>query len=181
MQKDTTTSTELEIIEATDEARSNSDGSGSELLELVLQAQAEAATRSERVDGVMVGEVVSLTDGEVRVCYDGCTDEAGRIARTILPITALDIGKPVALMFEGGDLQKPIAVGPIHGSRPEHPAVVDRDGERIELSAEKQIVLRCGKASITLTRAGKIIIRGAYVITRSSGVNRIQGGSVQIN
>ncbi|MEP7119602.1 MAG: hypothetical protein ABJE95_01785, partial [Byssovorax sp.] len=36
-------------------------------------------------------------------------------------------------------------------------------------------------SSITLTRAGKILIRGAYVLTRSSGVNRIQGGSVQIN
>ena len=33
----------------------------------------------------------------------------------------------------------------------------------------------------TLTRAGKILIRGAYLLARSSGVNRIQGGSVQIN
>jgi uncharacterized protein (DUF2345 family) len=55
------------------------------------------------------------------------------------------------------------------------------DSERIELTAEKEIVLRCGNASLTLTRAGKILIRGAYVLTRSSGVNRIQGGSVQIN
>ena len=29
--------------------------------------------------------------------------------------------------------------------------------------------------------AREILIRGAYVLTRSSGVNRIQGGSVQIN
>jgi hypothetical protein len=42
-------------------------------------------------------------------------------------------------------------------------------------------VLHCGKASITLTRAGKVIIRGEYVLARSSGVNRIVGGSVQIN
>ena len=41
--------------------------------------------------------------------------------------------------------------------------------------------LRCGKASITLTRAGKVLIRGAYLLSRSSGVNRIKGGSVQIN
>ena len=49
------------------------------------------------------------------------------------------------------------------------------------LTAEREIVLKCGKASITLTRAGKVIIRGAYVLSRSSGVNRIVGGSVQIN
>ena len=53
--------------------------------------------------------------------------------------------------------------------------------ERLELIAEREIVLRVGDASITLTRAGKIILRGTYVLSRSSGVNRIKGGSVQIN
>lgn len=55
------------------------------------------------------------------------------------------------------------------------------DGRRTVITAEDEIVLRCGKASITLTKAGKILIRGAYVSSRSSGVNRIKGGSVQIN
>jgi hypothetical protein len=55
------------------------------------------------------------------------------------------------------------------------------DGHRVVLDAEQEIVLRCGKASITLTRAGKVLIRGAYLLSRSSGVNRIKGGSVQIN
>jgi hypothetical protein len=58
---------------------------------------------------------------------------------------------------------------------------VDIDGEAVTLTAEKEIVLRCGKASLTLTRAGKILLRGAYLLSRSSGVNRIKGGSVQIN
>ena len=55
------------------------------------------------------------------------------------------------------------------------------DGEKVEVNAERELVLRCGKASITLTRAGKILLRGAYVSTRATGVNRVQGGSVQIN
>jgi len=55
------------------------------------------------------------------------------------------------------------------------------DGKRIQLTARQEIVLRCGKASITMTGAGKVIIRGAYVSTLSSGANRIKGGSVQIN
>jgi hypothetical protein len=42
-------------------------------------------------------------------------------------------------------------------------------------------VLRCGQASVTLTKAGKVLIRGTYVSSRSSGVNRIKGGSVQLN
>ena len=51
----------------------------------------------------------------------------------------------------------------------------------MNITAEKEIVLKCGKASITLTKAGKVIIRGTYLLNRSSGVNRIKGGSVQIN
>lgn len=49
------------------------------------------------------------------------------------------------------------------------------------LSAERQITIRCGESSITLTAAGKIILRGKYIVSRSSGVQRIKGGSVQIN
>jgi uncharacterized protein (DUF2345 family) len=58
---------------------------------------------------------------------------------------------------------------------------VDSDGQRLIVSAKEQIVLRCGKASITLTKAGKVLIDGTYVLSRSSGANRIKGGSVQLN
>ena len=66
---------------------------------------------------------------------------------------------------------------------PEQPGQVevDADGERLIVSAKEQVVIRCGKASITLTKAGKVLIQGAYVLSRSSGVNRIKGGSVQLN
>ena len=55
------------------------------------------------------------------------------------------------------------------------------DGKRVTIEGAEEITLKCGKASITLTKAGKILIRGTYLSNRSSGVNRILGGSVQIN
>jgi hypothetical protein len=55
------------------------------------------------------------------------------------------------------------------------------DGQRVTLEGSDEIVLKCGQASITLRRNGKVIIRGTYVETHSSGVNRIKGGSVQVN
>ena len=64
---------------------------------------------------------------------------------------------------------------------PSEPMEAEIDGRRITLTGREEITLRCGRASITLTRAGKILIRGAYLSSRSSGVNRIKGGSVQIN
>ena len=75
----------------------------------------------------------------------------------------------------------------IHGAAgwplPQQPATVsvDEDGERLIVSAREQLVLRCGKASITLTKAGKVLIDGSYVLSRSTGVNRVKGGSVQLN
>ncbi len=55
------------------------------------------------------------------------------------------------------------------------------DGKRTQIEGSDEIVLRCGKASITLRSNGRLIIRGAYVETRASGTNRIKGGSVLIN
>jgi hypothetical protein len=55
------------------------------------------------------------------------------------------------------------------------------DGKRVVIDAQDEVVIRCGKASITLRRNGRVVIRGTYVETRAEGVNRIKGGSVQIN
>lgn len=55
------------------------------------------------------------------------------------------------------------------------------DGKKVILTGEEEVTLKCGKASITLTSAGKVLIKGEYVVSRSSGVNRIKGGAVQIN
>lgn len=55
------------------------------------------------------------------------------------------------------------------------------DGKRVVLEGKDEVVIRCGEASITLTKAGKILICGNYLLNQSNGVNRIEGGSVQIN
>lgn len=55
------------------------------------------------------------------------------------------------------------------------------DGRRVEIEAADEIVLRCGKASIVLRRNGRVVIRGTYVETRSRGVNRVKGSTVEIN
>ncbi len=69
-----------------------------------------------------------------------------------------------------------------HAAGRSHRAVqVDVDGERLVVRAANQLVLQCGEASITLTKAGKVLIQGTYVSSRSSGVNRVHGGSVELN
>lgn len=86
---------------------------------------------------------------------------------------------PAALVFEAGDPARPLIVGFVQSPGPAREARVD--GKRIVLTGEEEIELRCGEASISLKKNGKLVIRGAYVETRAKGTNRIKGGSVQIN
>jgi hypothetical protein len=108
-------------------------------------------------------------------------------ARSVCPLSKKDVERQVVIVLENGNSQKPIILGLLQPelsrteTTPREPVNVNVDGEVITFNARNEIVLRCGKASITLTRAGKILIRGAYLLSRSSGVNRIKGGSVQIN
>jgi len=43
------------------------------------------------------------------------------------------------------------------------------------------VVLRCGKASLTLRRDGKVLLRGVDVVSQADQVHKIRGGKVQIN
>lgn len=145
------------------------------------------ATRA-RIDGVLTGVLIGFKDsGAVPlVLFPGQPQSAAVAARTTIDLPGAHIGRPVVLMFDGGDPMRPIVMGCIRGEattlaeQPGH-VEVDVDGERMLVTAKEQLVLRCGKASITLTKSGKVLIQGAYVSSRSTGVNRIKGGSVQLN
>ena len=132
-----------------------------------------------RISGVVIGVLSALTSSRVPlVDFSGNPARGPISARSTATIDENQIGHQVALMFEQGDPRLPILLGPI-----EQPQALtaEVDSERVVFTAEREIILQCGEASITLTRAGKVLIRGSYLLSRSSGVNRIKGGSVQIN
>jgi hypothetical protein len=103
-------------------------------------------------------------------------------ARTVVPLAEKDISRQAVITFDEGDPRRPIILGLLSKQEDSERQVnIEVDGEKLVLTGGQEIVLRCGGASITLTRAGKVLIQGEYVLTRSKGVNRIRGGSVQIN
>jgi hypothetical protein len=145
--------------------------------------------RRERFQGVVIGTLLGFKDdGRMPlVLYPGQPGTAAIEAAAILDLHANHIGCAVVLQFESGDLRRPIILGLLRPAEgwplDDKPAQVevDVDGQRLVVTAKEQLVFKCGKASITLTKAGKVIIKGAHVSTVSSGVNRIQGGSIQLN
>ena len=169
------------------------DNAGENLLEVLFACKEDQ--RGETTTTVVIGKVVEFTEGgEPLVDFSSNPSRFPLLAKSTVGLSREDLGAEVTLLFETGDIRKPIVMGVIQAPKAvarqtqnlmlgQQGSVtsVERDGEKVVVSAEKEIVLRCGEASITLTRAGKILLKGTYVLSRSSGVNRVKGGSVQIN
>lgn len=163
----------------------------SEALAQLLAAPIDAGaavTDRTRIHGIVVGALVGFADAGATplVTYREQPGTAAVPARSTVDLHSSHIGRQAVLMFEEGDPHRPIVVGCLRNDSATTLPVsgqvdVEADGQRLVVSATDRIVLRCGKASITLTKEGKVVIQGAYVSNQSSGVLRLKGGSVQIN
>lgn len=143
----------------------------------------QTAPRPVRAEGIALGIFEGYAgDGVVLVSIEafGLT----RIpARSITSLDPEHIGQTLALGFEGGDPMRPIVLGPML-AQAVAPAVQTTaliDGERLVLSAEREIELRCGDAALILSADGRIQLRGTYITSHASATQRILGGSVNIN
>lgn len=135
--------------------------------------------------GVTIGQFLGFHNGRPLVDFPANPKASGVVAQTCVSLIPANIGRRLILAFEENDHERPVILGFLHEPEVASTDVsrlnVQIDGERLVFSADREIVIRCGEASITLTRAGKVLIKGSYLSSRSSGANRIKGGSVQIN
>ncbi len=166
------------------------------------QAQAadvrSLAQRLQPVASAQIGRLVGVTpEGRPLVEFNGSRQNTAAVTTVSAPRSVLEAaaarGQEVVLLFENGNPARPILVGFVTAIPPEPqrgslglivdevPEVAQVDGKRVCIEGKDEIVLRCGEASITLRRNGRLVIKGAYVESHSKGTNRIKGGSVQIN
>lgn len=169
-----------------------------------MSSDSEKQAQTLSTGGPSLGEIVIgvikaiNNDGAPMVDFPGSPASSPVMALTTVSVHRQHVGRQVALLFNRGDVSAPVIMGMIQnpldsvlelqpsstkeGEKPGKTGdEVYIDGNKLVLEGKEQVVLKCGEASITLTKAGKILIRGKYVLSRSGGVNRIMGGSVQIN
>jgi uncharacterized protein DUF6484 len=176
-----------------------------------VEANAAATTAAAGGLNMKVGRLVAgSAPGKLMVDFDG-NAHGPLAARTVVALDqraldeAIAVRRTAVLLFENGDARLPIVVGlvapdpgasllgallaPASAADPvahvpaarTAPVEARVDGKRVVVEGQEEVVLKCGEASITLKRDGKVILRGAYVETHARGVNRIKGGSVKIN
>jgi hypothetical protein len=156
------------------------------------------ATSGARIEGPLAGRIVSVRGAEVRVDFEG-NDRGPLAARVSAALddaalgAAASEGHEVLLAFERGDPGRPVVLAVLRSRSPLTDAVLARavpaaaprnarvDGRLVEIEGKEEVILRCGRASLTLTRDGTVILRGVKVVSRSDGVNRIRGAKVEIN
>lgn len=161
--------------------------SGRDLMPDALAALGDGSGTDERM---CIGELVGISADAVRtplVCYEVEGRKRSSRARSTVALRDDQVGASVVLLLPREAAASPILLGVVRpeGQQGDEPGgehlEVQADGERLIVSARQQLVLRCGKASITLTRSGKVLIRGEHVSSRATGLNRIKGGRVDIN
>lgn len=134
-----------------------------------------------RIEGVVIGALIGFDKGKPLVVFAGNPKDHAVVARSTAELTYDMIGCDVALLFDGGDVAKPLVVGRIVDPAQTDKQSIIRDGELVRVTAQEQLELRCGKASIVMKKDGHITIRGTYLVSHASAANRIRGGSVNLN
>ncbi len=185
------------------ELQTEHPGLDSILLASSAQQNTPTPSSDESLKEVFLGNVEAIdANGQVLVSCEDLIQSTP--ASSLVTLTKQDINKQVAIMFVNGNVRQPLILGVVHSplqtaiehhsdtlpgnlaiSKSHHQTMDDNDvlvdGEKVVIEGKKEVVLKCGDASITLNESGKIMIRGKYLLNRASGLNRIMGASVQVN
>jgi hypothetical protein len=139
--------------------------------------------------GLLIGRLLALVDSgrTPLVVYPDQAIEGALRARSVVDLHGAHVGQDVVLGFERQDPARPIILGVVQG-QPRWPlsetpgqVTVEADGQRMVVIAERELVLRCGKASVSLRHDGRVEIRGESILTQAATANRMRGGSVELN
>jgi hypothetical protein len=138
--------------------------------------------------GVVIGKLVGFSAaGQPLVAFDLDSAQHPQEAISLAVLAEANVGCEVVLSFAQNRNDHPVIMGVVQSHFVEEAGVASTmpellvNGEKLNITAAKEITLRCGKSSITLTESGKILIKGEHILSRAAGANRVKGGSIQLN
>jgi hypothetical protein len=111
------------------------------------------------------------------------------LAQSLVALSELELQRAasekaaVMVTFEDGDQARPVILGllaPVPAP-PRAAPVAEGFEEFVVVKGRESIELRCGAASITLRKDGRLVLRGTDVVSLATNENRIVGGSVHFN
>ena len=137
-----------------------------------VETEASPFVRSARL--IHVGPL------DVTIAWRGSNEElralvASEVDRELL-VEAFETRSPV-LVERAGD-ETPVVIGLVQTRRPRDVKVT---GERVEIRAEREILLRTGHAGLRLLADGEIELVGTRVSAISRGLFRIVGRMLRLN
>jgi hypothetical protein len=155
-------------------------------LKLIRTEEAEASRSAGHAREPVRGNLSDITpEGFLLVTWGDAAPVRASIAvgashQALL--RAIEERAPVLLHFLDGDAAQPVIVGLLRDRLDvdaADPSLVI--APRIELSASREILLRCGESAVELHEDGRVVIRGTDVQSVSAGTNAIKGACVDIN
>jgi hypothetical protein len=152
----------------------------------------------ERILEPRVGWIAGVEDNTPLVDFEG--NPAGPVrARSTVKVSpdallmAAASSRGAVLLFEDGDPARPLVVGLLEPENEtplldkilsaatfEVPKMVEVDGDRLVIEGKREVVLRCGTSSMTLTQNG-IVLCGDRFEARTTDPHRIKSGKTEIN
>ncbi|WP_233261494.1 DUF6484 domain-containing protein [Vitiosangium sp. GDMCC 1.1324] len=163
------------------------------------KARLDVLDSSERILEPRIGWLLGMKDGCALVDYPA-NSRGPLAARLAVALEAQVLARAIAdrqsvvLLFAEGDPAQPLVMGLLQAAGPSSmleavldetlarkPQEVEVDGRRVLVEGREEVVLRCGKASLTLRRDGLVVLRGVNIRTEADELQRLRGGKVQIN
>lgn len=123
-------------------------------------------------------EVINGQKSEIYQAYSCVKLTSRRLGDKVVLVIAENESMPIITGVIESD---PVEIELNHSEKSLSKNVIKLDGNVLNLKAVEQISLECGQARISLTKDGKITIKGKYLLSRAKKANRIQGGSVELN
>lgn len=159
----------------------NKDGA---LFNRILNQQ-DSLPHASSQEGFFIARIAAFSDdGSPMVTVDGFLSSP-TLAISMCTLDDTKIGDLFGLMFQNGQLQRPVLMGKLQQSiltlGKNADCKVEQSQDYVSINAGKEIHLQCGDSHLLLTADGHAEIRGKRVINHSTGLNRIRGASVRIN